>query len=128
MENLLTIKLQLSFLDFFRSLSDVIASSFVQRNGQTPGSVPNPPITSSVEVEHDLDSSLGDPSEVKPSNHNKQALPRFPKKPDSMLHQDQVEQRRQQLERYLQAVLSNELYRNHPEAVRWMQSQFNPLS
>ncbi len=75
------------------------------------------------------------------SKTQQQQLPRFPKKPDSLLNQvlhklgrievvpfavfnplpcftqDEIEKRQQQLENYLKAILSHELYRNHPHTV-----------
>ena len=52
------------------------------------------------------------------------ALPRFPKKPDSMLNQEEVELRRSMLEKYLRAAMNHKLYRNHHEMVREKKSLF----
>lgn len=48
----------------------------------------------------------------------KKKWPKFPRKPDSMLNQDEIEGRRKQLEKYLDAVLQSSECRNHHEAVR----------
>ena len=45
------------------------------------------------------------------------ALPRFPKKPDSMLQPDQVDARKEQLQNYLNNLLGVPMYKNHHETV-----------
>ena len=56
-------------------------------------------------------------------------LPRFPKRPDSMLGTDEGdrEHRRHQLENYLQNILKCEAYRNHPDTVIKWAELFNQL-
>ena len=50
------------------------------------------------------------------------ALPRFPKKPDSMLQPDQVDARKEQLQKYLNNLLGVPMYKNHHETVSAMDS------
>ena len=54
---------------------------------------------------------------TQPPPTTKPVLPRFPKKPDSLIRHDEEDQRQRQLEEYLQATLKSETYRNHHELV-----------
>lgn len=53
------------------------------------------------------------------SQRPKQALPRFPKKPDSMVNAEEMEKRREQFQDYLTNLMASEFFRNHPETVSW---------
>ena len=44
-------------------------------------------------------------------------MPRFPKKPDSMVNAEEMEKRREQFEDYLRNLMASEFFRNHPETV-----------
>lgn len=52
------------------------------------------------------------------SHQPRESLPRFPKKPDSMLNAEEVDLRLKQLEEYLNFILQCEAYKNHYETVR----------
>ncbi|XP_059080712.1 phospholipase D2-like isoform X2 [Tigriopus californicus] len=61
-----------------------------------------------------------DENETDEQNSNRH-LPRFPKRPDSLLNHDEIEQRRRHLQKYLKAVLACALYRNHPETLSFFE-------
>lgn len=54
----------------------------------------------------------------------KNALPRFPLKPDSLVSFDAIPERKRQLEEYLYNLLNISLYRNHQDTVRTSASYF----
>ncbi|XP_064490341.1 phospholipase D2-like isoform X2 [Ornithodoros turicata] len=53
-------------------------------------------------------------------------LPRFPKKPESLLSHEEVKQRAQQLEAYLQNLLQVPSYRSHPDTMQFL--EISPFS
>lgn len=51
------------------------------------------------------------------SSKKKSILPRFPNKPEALVTFDRLEERKLQLEEYLQNLLNIFVYRNHEETV-----------
>ncbi|KAJ9601182.1 hypothetical protein L9F63_000650 [Diploptera punctata] len=49
------------------------------------------------------------------------ALPRFPSKPEALVSYENIDERMQQLERYLQNLLQINLYRNHHETISFLE-------
>ena len=50
------------------------------------------------------------------------ALPRFPKRPDMVLQPDQVDARKEQLQKYLNNLLGVPMYKDHHETVSAIQT------
>lgn len=51
----------------------------------------------------------------------KNGLPTFPKKPDSFISSDDIQSRKELLEKYLQHTIRCSLYRNHPEMLKFLE-------
>lgn len=55
------------------------------------------------------------------SKRKRDALPRFPKRPDTLISLDQIPMRIKQLEKYLYNLLNISLYRNHHDTINFLQ-------
>ncbi|XP_020282549.1 phospholipase D1 isoform X2 [Pseudomyrmex gracilis] len=75
------------------------------------------PIKSHKERRNSL-KNLGTASEKKGRRRN--ALPRFPNKPDILVPHEQLNQRRKVLEEYLGNLLNIEIYRRHPDTIDFL--------
>ncbi|KAF5292508.1 hypothetical protein FQR65_LT01653 [Abscondita terminalis] len=58
---------------------------------------------------------------VSKSGKSKGALPRFPNKPEVLVSYDQLPNRIKQLEDYLNNLLAINIYRNHPETIKFFE-------
>lgn len=55
------------------------------------------------------------------SKRKRDALPRFPKRPDTLISVDQIPMRIKQLEKYLYNLLNVPLYRNHHDTINFLE-------